>query len=294
MDKQVKSLPRAALSARIIDPMPDPFPLLFSSFPLGHKEVPKPHRLDQPRHQHGFRWTPLGTADRLPRIQSSGRLRNGHDVRQRRSIVAAPHHAQSCQSLGRQCGSPDSKLPQSPSSVTGSGHQPGHIDGATDQPACGYYRAGPSATSCELSPSIPHVLSLAEIEQIISDYGKACFRLKDCGFDGADLAFYDDQLPDQFWSPDTNRRNDRYGGSLENRLRSRWRFWKTYALWSGGISSSARGSRARTDRAVTCRMRTCWRSSVNSTDRLAGLFHGHRRYHLDLQIPGMEHTISVL
>ncbi len=78
---------------------------------------------------------------------------------------------------------------------------------------------GPSATSCELSPSIPHVLSLAEIEQIISDYAKACMRLKACGFDGADLAFYDDQLPDQFWSPETNRRNDRYGGSFENRLR---------------------------------------------------------------------------
>ena len=78
---------------------------------------------------------------------------------------------------------------------------------------------GPSATSCELSPAIPHVLTIGEIEQITADYAQACATLKDCGFDGADLAFYDDQLPDQFWSPQTNHRRDRYGGALENRLR---------------------------------------------------------------------------
>ncbi|MED5228049.1 MAG: N-methylproline demethylase, partial [Pseudomonadota bacterium] len=78
---------------------------------------------------------------------------------------------------------------------------------------------GPSATSCELSPAIPHVLTIGEIEQITADYAQACATLKDCGFDGVDLAFYDDQLPDQFWSPQTNHRRDRYGGALENRLR---------------------------------------------------------------------------
>ncbi len=78
---------------------------------------------------------------------------------------------------------------------------------------------GPSATSCELSPAIPHVLTIGEIEQITADYAQACATLEDCGFDGADLAFYDDQLPDQFWSPQTNHRRDRYGGALENRLR---------------------------------------------------------------------------
>src|SRR5437868_2445313 len=43
--------------------------------------------------------------------------------------------------------------------------------------------------------------------------------LKECGFDGADLAFYDDQLPDQFWDPSINKRTDEYGGTLENRMR---------------------------------------------------------------------------
>ena len=78
---------------------------------------------------------------------------------------------------------------------------------------------GPSASVSEIAPSVPHVLSLTEIRQMIEHYAEACRRLKACGFDGCDLAFYDDQLPDQFWNPTSNRRTDAYGGSLENRLR---------------------------------------------------------------------------
>ncbi|GAB4126280.1 MAG: NADH:flavin oxidoreductase [Roseiflexaceae bacterium] len=82
-----------------------------------------------------------------------------------------------------------------------------------------YIGRGPSASSSQLAPHLPHVLSVAEIQQIIADYASACARLKACGFDGCDLAFYDDQLPDQFWSPAANQRSDAYGGSLANRMR---------------------------------------------------------------------------
>ncbi|HVC33399.1 MAG TPA: FAD-dependent oxidoreductase [Chloroflexota bacterium] len=78
---------------------------------------------------------------------------------------------------------------------------------------------GPSDTVSDIASSVPHVLSLGEIRQMIEHYAQACQRLKACGFDGCDLAFYDDQLPDQFWNPSINRRQDAYGGSLENRLR---------------------------------------------------------------------------
>lgn len=78
---------------------------------------------------------------------------------------------------------------------------------------------GPSDTVGQISHQVPHVLSLDEIDRFVGDYASACLRLKECGFDGADLAFYDDQLPDQFWDPSVNRRTDRYGGSLENRMR---------------------------------------------------------------------------
>ena len=97
------------------------------------------------------------------------------------------------------------------SQVTSSGRRSyHHLD------RCG---VGPSATVSQLSPGIPHVLSVAEIHQMVDDYAAACRRLKACGLDGADLAFYADQLPDQFWSPAINLRTDRYGGSLDNRLR---------------------------------------------------------------------------
>jgi 2,4-dienoyl-CoA reductase-like NADH-dependent reductase (Old Yellow Enzyme family) len=78
---------------------------------------------------------------------------------------------------------------------------------------------GPSATVSQLSPGVPHVLSATEIRQMVEDYAAACRRLKACSLDGADLAFYADQLPDQFWSPAVNLRTDQYGGSLDNRLR---------------------------------------------------------------------------
>jgi 2,4-dienoyl-CoA reductase-like NADH-dependent reductase (Old Yellow Enzyme family)/thioredoxin reductase len=79
--------------------------------------------------------------------------------------------------------------------------------------------SGPSDTGGEISPEIPHVLSVAEIGRIVGDYARAAARLEACGFDGCDLAFYDDQLPDQMWNPAINKRTDAYGGSLEHRMR---------------------------------------------------------------------------
>lgn len=78
---------------------------------------------------------------------------------------------------------------------------------------------GPSASSGEIAPEIAHVLTLREIRRIVDDFANAARRLKTCGFDGCDLAFYDEQLVDQFWNPAANTRSDAYGGSLENRMR---------------------------------------------------------------------------
>src|SRR5262245_66166350 len=64
------------------------------------------------------------------------------------------------------------------SQVTSSGRRSyHHLD------RCG---SGPSATVSQLSPNVPHVLSVAEIQQMVQDYAAACRRLKACGFDGAD------------------------------------------------------------------------------------------------------------
>jgi 2,4-dienoyl-CoA reductase-like NADH-dependent reductase (Old Yellow Enzyme family) len=79
--------------------------------------------------------------------------------------------------------------------------------------------SGPSDTGSQIAPEMCHVLTVAEIEQMIADFATSAKRLADCGFDGCDLAFYNDQIADQFWNPASNKRRDAYGGSLENRMR---------------------------------------------------------------------------
>ena len=64
-----------------------------------------------------------------------------------------------------------------------------------------------------------HAVSEAEIEELIEAFVQAARRDKEAGFDGVDLFAGYGALVDQFWSPISNRRDDRWGGSLENRLR---------------------------------------------------------------------------
>ena len=56
-----------------------------------------------------------------------------------------------------------------------------------------------------------------DIERIVEDYADAAERMQAAGLDGFELQCYG-HLLDQFWSPWTNRRDDEWGGSLDNRL----------------------------------------------------------------------------
>ncbi|MCX8280769.1 NADH:flavin oxidoreductase [Phyllobacterium sp. 0TCS1.6C] len=60
-----------------------------------------------------------------------------------------------------------------------------------------------------------------DIERIIADYAAAAQRMQAAGLDGIEFEAYG-HLMDGFWSPATNRREDEYGGSLDNRLRFTW------------------------------------------------------------------------
>jgi 2,4-dienoyl-CoA reductase-like NADH-dependent reductase (Old Yellow Enzyme family) len=57
-----------------------------------------------------------------------------------------------------------------------------------------------------------------DIARIVGQYAVAAERCKAAGLDGIEIECYG-HLADQFWSPATNKREDEYGGSLENRLR---------------------------------------------------------------------------
>jgi 2,4-dienoyl-CoA reductase-like NADH-dependent reductase (Old Yellow Enzyme family) len=64
----------------------------------------------------------------------------------------------------------------------------------------------------------PKVAESWDIDRIVRDYAAAAQRMKAAGLDGFEIDAYG-HLPDQFWSPATNQRDDEYGGSLDNRMR---------------------------------------------------------------------------
>ena len=62
-------------------------------------------------------------------------------------------------------------------------------------------------------------LDLAEVEQLEQDFIAAALRAERAGFDGVELHGAHGYVLAQFLSAETNRREDRYGGSPENRSR---------------------------------------------------------------------------
>ena len=65
----------------------------------------------------------------------------------------------------------------------------------------------------------PRALDTDEIPQVVEDYRRAAANAKAAGFDGVEIHGANGYLIDEFLQSKTNRRTDRYGGSLENRYR---------------------------------------------------------------------------
>jgi NADPH2 dehydrogenase len=66
---------------------------------------------------------------------------------------------------------------------------------------------------------VPEALSRAELERLTEDFVAAARRANRIGLDLVELHSAHGYLLHQFLSPLANRRDDEYGGSLENRLR---------------------------------------------------------------------------
>ena len=91
--------------------------------------------------------------------------------------------------------------------------------GATKIGAPGSRVIGPSAYVRESDGVQVEEMTPAEISGTIADFAEAARIVADCGFDGAVIHAGHEWLPHQFMSRKTNRRTDRFGGSLENRAR---------------------------------------------------------------------------
>jgi len=68
-------------------------------------------------------------------------------------------------------------------------------------------------------PSAPRALEADELPGIVDDYRRAAINAKAAGFDGVEVHAANGYLLEQFLRDSTNRRTDRYGGSIENRAR---------------------------------------------------------------------------
>jgi 2,4-dienoyl-CoA reductase-like NADH-dependent reductase (Old Yellow Enzyme family)/thioredoxin reductase len=77
----------------------------------------------------------------------------------------------------------------------------------------------PSPITCPWTRVLPREMMLEEIEEAIESFAKAARRAKEAGVDGVCLHGAHGYLMSNFISPAANRRSDKYGGSLENRLR---------------------------------------------------------------------------
>jgi NADPH2 dehydrogenase len=77
----------------------------------------------------------------------------------------------------------------------------------------------PSAIAFDHHYGVPNEMSLNDIFEVIDQFVKASRRSIQAGFDGIELHAAHGYLIHQFLSPLSNKRNDDYGGPLENRVR---------------------------------------------------------------------------
>jgi 2,4-dienoyl-CoA reductase-like NADH-dependent reductase (Old Yellow Enzyme family)/thioredoxin reductase len=84
-----------------------------------------------------------------------------------------------------------------------------------------YNRIAPSSLSSRLYwyEITPRELDIDEIEDLVNAFIRAGARAKEAGFDGVEFHGGYNYLVGEFYSPHLNKRQDKYGGSFENRMR---------------------------------------------------------------------------
>jgi len=78
---------------------------------------------------------------------------------------------------------------------------------------------GPSPVGNQMMRCTPRPLTIDEIHGIIEEYAQSARRAREAGFDAVEILAGAGYLLNRFLSPVSNKRQDQYGGSLENRMR---------------------------------------------------------------------------
>ncbi len=77
----------------------------------------------------------------------------------------------------------------------------------------------PSAVMCKVTNEMPRPLTTEECQALVKDFIKGAVIAQKAGFDGVEIHAAHGYLLNEFLSPYTNKRTDRYGGSFANRIR---------------------------------------------------------------------------
>lgn len=94
-----------------------------------------------------------------------------------------------------------------------------HAGIQTSSRITGFKPEGPSALASKVVGEVAHELTIEEIKKLEGQFIAAAVRLKNAEFDGVEIHAAHGYLISSFLSPLTNKREDEYGGSLENRMR---------------------------------------------------------------------------
>ena len=97
--------------------------------------------------------------------------------------------------------------------------QLGHCGNMTHRNTAGQMPVGASSGFNLYSPTFVRGLKEQEIYDLVKDFGKAVKMTQLAGFDAVEIHAGHGYLISQFLSPYTNKRKDKFGGSLENRMR---------------------------------------------------------------------------
>ena len=93
-------------------------------------------------------------------------------------------------------------------------------DGALPVSSSAVRPEGEAFTADGMKPHVtPRALETDEVEAVVRDYGHAARQANAAGFDGVEIHAANNYLLEQFIRDSVNRRTDRYGGSIENRVR---------------------------------------------------------------------------